>query len=114
MPEQAHSLQDAPRTDGRGVSIKDAHDSDNAIMLPNLPLEDAIPNWDALSKQERIICAILQEEQSQNSAAFAEYFGISQRDVLQLLNNLIDKGIIEAYGGSKNRRYRFTDAILGD
>ena len=114
LPEQAHSVQGTPRADGRDVSIKDAHDDDSAIMLPYLPLEDAIPNWDDLSKQERIICAILQEDQSQNSAAFAEHFGMSQRDVLQLLNNLIDKGIIEAFGGSKNRRYRFTDAILGD
>lgn len=114
LPEQAHGSQDMPRIDSRDINLMDASDQDKVIMLPNLPLEDAIPDWDKLPKRERIICAILQEYQSQNSASLAKYFGMTQRDVLYLLHDLIDRGIIEAYGGSKNRRYRFTEAILGD
>lgn len=75
-------------------------------------LETIIPHWDKLTKNEQIACRLVYKNESASSADVARTLNMSQRNGLNVLHGLLDKHLIEDYGGSKNRRYRPAEQIL--
>lgn len=61
-----------------------------------------------LTENEQAICTLIVDNGSLNSAEAATALNTTQRNGLVVIHGLMDRGIIEGYGGSKNRRYRFT------
>ncbi|MEG0303148.1 LysR family transcriptional regulator [Gordonibacter sp.] len=78
-------------------------DGDNPDRLT---FRGSSPRFPDLTETEQAIYSLIHDNGSLNSASVAITLKTTQRNGLIVLNSLINKGIIEGYGGSKNRRYR--------
>lgn len=103
-----------PQVDSSISEGAPADENENKSADAKPDLQSTIAGWSDLSDNERIICHLINDKKSQSSAELAKNLDMTQRDVLTLLHNLIDKNIIEGYGGSKNHRYRFTSAATNN
>lgn len=64
-----------------------------------------IENWSSLDKNEQVVCRYLETRTTARPASISEDLGIKRRTLGDVLNRLIDKGIIVADGESVSRTY---------